>query len=128
MIEMVYVSKFQFYNKAKNRMDFKKRPVLIVSKADSTDYVVLPISRVTNQANLDTYYDFKIDPVDMPLLNLTQISYVRTHKQSIVNKSNLIKGVVNFKKEYTKEYSTIIAKVKEFQDNIYEKEAQCLYS
>lgn len=95
MIGKAYVSVFQFYNTRTNRMDFKNRPVLIVGQADSTDYVVLPISRVTNRINLDHYYDVAIEPIDVPLMNLKQLSYVRTHKQSIVNLSSLTKEIVD---------------------------------
>ena len=53
-------------------MSFKKRPVLIVGKADDTDYIVLPISRVTKRENLDEYYDVLLNPDAVPKLNLTQ--------------------------------------------------------
>ena len=60
MIGKAYVSTFQFYNNRTHRMEFKSRPVLVVGKADETDYVVLPISRVTNNINLDADYDFPL--------------------------------------------------------------------
>ncbi len=69
------------------------RPVLIVGQADSTDYVILLISRITNNANIDTDYDFPIEPQDVPLMNLTQNSYIRTHKQSIVHAGELTKEI-----------------------------------
>ena len=78
MIGKAYVSTFQFYDNRNHRMSFKNRPVLIVSQADATDYVILPISRVTNSANLDMDYDFKVEPQDVPMMNLTQTSYIRT--------------------------------------------------
>ena len=60
MIGKAYVSTFPFYNNRSHKMDFKSRPVLIVGQADLTDYVILPISRVTNKDNIDSDYDFEI--------------------------------------------------------------------
>ncbi|MED9965379.1 MAG: hypothetical protein UFJ18_01115 [Blautia sp.] len=40
---------FKYYDSAKRRMAFKGRPVLVIGKADDSDYVVLPISRVTKR-------------------------------------------------------------------------------
>ena len=85
-------------------MRFKKRPVLIIGQADTKDYVVLPISRVTNQNHIDSYYDVKLEPADFPLMNLTQKSFVRTHKQMIINLGELVKEIVDFRVEYEEEY------------------------
>lgn len=118
MIGKAYVSTFQFYNNHTHRMEFKNRPVLIVGQADATDYVILPISRVTNSANLDADYDVPIEPQDVPLMNLKQTSYIRTHKQSIVHSGELTREIVDFRKEYSDKYADVIAKMKEFQKNI----------
>lgn len=99
-------------------MSFKNRPVLIVGKADQDDYVILPISRVTNSANLDADYDYKIEPADVPLMNLKQISYIRTHKQSIVHAGELTREIVDFRKEYEDKYIDVIEKMEEFQRKI----------
>lgn len=99
-------------------MEFKNRPVLIVGQADRTDYVVLPISRVTNYANLENNYDIPIEPSDVPLMNLKQRSYIRTHKQSVIHLGELTKEIVDFKKEYPDIYIDIIAKMEEFQKNM----------
>ena len=100
MIGKAYISTFQFYNNQTHKMEFKSRPVLIVGQADRTDYVVLPISRVTNYANLENNYDIPIEPSDVPLMNLKQRSYIRTHKQSVIHLGELTKEIVDFKKEY----------------------------
>lgn len=115
MIGKAYVSAFKFYDVRTRRMAFKGRPVLIIGKADDTDYVVLPISRVTNKANLDSHYDIPIDPVDVPKMNLKQTSYIRAHKQAVVNVSELTKEIVDFKAEYYDTYMKVIVKVEEFQ-------------
>ena len=99
-------------------MEFKNRPILIVGQADSTDYVVLPISRVTNFANLDNNYDVPIEPSDVPLMNLKQRSYVRTHKQCVIHLGELTKEIVDFKNEYPDIYINIIAKTEAFQKHL----------
>ena len=118
MIGKAYVSIFKYYDNAKAKMSFKKRPVLIVGKADDTDYIVLPISRVSKRENLDEYYDVLLNPDAVPKLNLTQYSYVRTHKQSVVNIVELYREITDFKKDYMDIYLDIISKMEEFQKNL----------
>ena len=118
MIGKAYVSVFKFYNNKTNKLDFKCRPVLIVGKADSSDYIILPISRVTNQSNLDIYYDVPIEPEDVPLMNLSQKSYIRTHKQSVVHAGELTKEIVDFKSEYEDIYLNVLCKMEEFQKEL----------
>ena len=118
MIGKAYVSIFNYYDNIKGKMSFKNRPVLIVGKADNTDYIVLPISRVTKRENLDEYYDVLLNPDAVPKLNLTQYSYVRTHKQSVVNIVELYREITDFKKDYMDIYLDIISKMEEFQKNL----------
>lgn len=118
MIGKAYVSTFKYYNNRTHRLDFKNRPVLIIGQADSTDYVILPVSRVTNQNNLDHHYDVVLEPEKVPLLHLKERSFVRTHKQSIVNAGELTRKIVDFRKEYPDIYRTIIARMEEFQKNL----------
>lgn len=66
MTGKAYISTFQYYDIRSKKMSFKSQPVLVIGQADTSDYVVLPISRVTNKANLDDYYDVPIDPTDAP--------------------------------------------------------------
>jgi hypothetical protein len=121
VIGKAYVSIFKYYDSAKAKMSLKKRPVLIVGKADDTDYIVLPISRVTKRENLDEYYDVLLNPDAVPKLNLTQYSYVRTHKQSVVNIVELYIEIIDFKKDYMDIYLDIISKMEEFQKNLIDK-------
>lgn len=118
MIGKAYVSVFPFYDMNLKQMRFKKRPVLIIGQADSKDYVVLPISRVTNQNHIDNYYDIKLEPADFPLMNLTQKSFVRTHKQMVINLGELVKEILDFRLEYEEVYLTILTRVEEFQKTL----------
>ncbi len=54
MIGKAYISTFKYFDNRTHRMAFKNRPVLIVGQADSSDYIILPVSRITNQGNVDS--------------------------------------------------------------------------
>ena len=118
MLGKVYWAIFKYYDSAKRRMAFKRRPVLIIGEADRNDYVVLPISRVTRKEHLDLYYDFEMQKENYPALSLIATSYVRTHKQTIVNNGELADCIADFKKEYPDAYILILALVEEFQKNL----------
>ena len=70
MIGYAYVSCFPYYDGRLQQVRFKNRPVLVIGRADDKDYIVLPISRVSNHAHLDVYYDLEITPIHVPLMNL----------------------------------------------------------
>ena len=118
MIGKAYVSAFQYYDIRSKEMSFKSRPVLVIGRADDSDYVVLPISRVTNKANLDGYYDVPVNPTDVPKMNLKQLSYIRAHKQGVVNVASLTKEIVDFRTEYEEIYIEVLSKVEEFQSEL----------
>lgn len=118
MIGKAYISTFKYFDNRTHRMAFKNRPVLIVGQADSSDYIILPVSRITNQGNVDSYYDVSIEPADVPLMNLTQRSYIRSHKQSVVRLGELTREIVDFRKEYEDIYLDVISKMEEFQKNL----------
>lgn len=102
-------------------MAFKKRPVLIIGQADESDYVVLPISRVTRREHIDQKYDFEIQVSNYPKLSLKTTSYIRTHKQSVVNVGELADENADFRNEYSNAYIEVIALVEEFQKQLIEK-------
>ena len=59
MIGKAYWAIFKYDDSSAHMMAFKKRPVLISGQADESDYVGLPISRVTRREHIDQKYDFK---------------------------------------------------------------------
>lgn len=118
MIGKMYWATFKFYDISKHRMAFKKRPVLIIGEADQKDYVILPVSRVTKKEHLDLNYDFEMQSKDYPSLSLKATSYVRTHKQAVVNNGDLADCIVDFKEEYPDAYISVIALVEEFQKEL----------
>ena len=120
MIGKACTSVTPFYDAINKKMSYKSRPCLIIGKADSQDYIILPISRITDSRRINTDYDLPMEPVDYPLLNLTQRSYIRTHKQQVVHINNIRTTIVDFRKEYEDMYLAVITKVAEFQDTVIE--------
>ena len=89
-----------FFNTASGVNDFKMRPVLVVGIADKDDLNVLPISKVTKRAFLSPKYDYELVPATYPLLNLTDVSYVRIHKQTVVHTASVVKQYGDMKLHY----------------------------
>ena len=114
MIGKIYTFTTPYYDSTLKKQALKSRPVLVVGKADASDYSVLPISRVTNKINLDLNYDIEINPAKYPKLNLKEISYVRTHKQTTVNTASLVNYVGNIASEYSDLYLQILKKLEEY--------------
>lgn len=110
-----------YYDKELGKNSIKFRPVLILAKADEKDYVVLPISRITNQRNRDNRYDIKITPDEYPLLNLKDVSYVRTHKQLMINSADIGDVISDIKSIYEDLYIDILQRRDEFNDVINEQ-------
>lgn len=57
MIGMFCVATFPYYDTSTGRNKFKKRPMIILGQADSSDYVTLPVSKVSisfNPSKTDT--------------------------------------------------------------------------
>lgn len=121
MIGKAYWAIFKYYDNTAHKMAFKKRPVLIIGQADESDYVVLPISRVTRREHIDQKYDFEIQVSNYPKLSLKTTSYIRTHKQSVANVGELADEIADFRNEYPNAYIEVIALVEEFQKHLIEK-------
>lgn len=103
-----------YYDVKAKKQALKSRPVLVIGQADSEDYAVLPISRVTNKAYLSDVYDIEIDPANFPHSGLTQVSYVRTHKQIYVNRHAITAKICNLKATYPDLYLEIAAKLEQY--------------
>ncbi len=107
-----------FYDQASGKMRYKVRPVLIVAQADTSDYVALPVSRVTRRENLDPTYDIEIDPAQYPQTGLTAVSYVRTHKQTVVHAGEITTKYGELKAAYGDLYLEILEKRERFSQEI----------
>ncbi len=120
MIGTICISAFKYYDNVKHRMAFKGRPVRIIGQADNSDYVVLPISRVTKKENLNLHYDYEMRPetYSETSLQLSTVSYVRTHKRAVLNSGKITKQVLDLKHDFPRVYAEIINLVKEFQKKL----------
>lgn len=54
---LYYIATFPYFNIRINRKEFKERPMLVIGQADNTDFVTLPISKVSHRENVDIEYD-----------------------------------------------------------------------
>lgn len=99
-----------YYDKAQKKQSIKSRPALIVGMADPSDYVVLPVSRVSIRSNLDPDYDIEVDPAQYPLLCLNAVSYIRTHKQTVIHAAEIGDVIGNLRGSYEDLYLTVIEK------------------
>lgn len=54
-------------------------------------------------------------------MSLKAISYVHTHKQTVLNKGELGNCIADFRSEYQDSYISVIALVEEFQNNLINK-------
>lgn len=120
MIGKIYTSVTPFYNSSKKENSYKKRPVLIIGGPRNNDYTVLPVSTVKNRDNLDMEYDVEVDPEAYPLLNLTQLSYIRTHKQITVHRAALVSQIGDLKEAYEDLYLEVLEKLEIFNKRILE--------
>ena len=110
-------STFPYFDISTHKNQFKKRPVLVLAKADSGDYNVLPISTITATQHIDADYDIKVDPLNYPKLKLSKVSYVRIHKQSTAYESSL-SFVSDMKKEYPDLFLKILEILEEYNKKI----------
>lgn len=117
MIGIFCVATFPYYDTSTGRNKFKKRPMIILGQADSSDYVTLPVSKVSIKENTDDEYDLEIVCDEYPLLNLNCTSYIRTHKQTITNR-NGIRTIISVKDTYPELWLSILQKVEDFQKKI----------
>jgi len=118
LIGKACISVTKYYDSSLHRLGFKQRPILVIGLADPSDYVVLPISRVTNQVNLDPVYDFPMEISTYPRMNLRAKSYIRSHKQFAVNSAEITKVICDFRQEYPSAYLDVLTLVERFQKDL----------
>ena len=114
MIGKIYSSITPFCDSKNGTNSFKRRPVLIIGGPRNNDYTVLPVSTITRKQHIDPDYDVKVEPVQYPNLNLNQISYIRTHKQTTVHMASLIREIGDMKREYEELYLSVLEKLEIF--------------
>jgi len=113
--------KTPYYDTTTKAMSFKARPALVIGKADTNEFVILPVSSVTDRSKLDPSYDIKIGPLSQPLLNLAHECYVRTHKQTVAHSASVVKTIGDMKTDYPDLYADVLCKVEEFQSRLIDE-------
>lgn len=121
MIGKIMNSVFPYYDGKVRKNKYKKRPVLVIAGPRNKDYTVLPVSTVTKKQYLDKEYDIEIDPTKYPKTKLDRLSYVRVHKQTIVNQSSIVSQISNLKEDYPDVYSKILTKLREYNELVMEQ-------
>ncbi|MGM9660073.1 MAG: hypothetical protein ACI3WQ_05705 [Faecousia sp.] len=107
-----------FYNARMHRLDIKSRPGLIIAKADNDDFIILPVSRVTDSRRIDPEYDVRVDPGTYSGLNLNAVSYVRTHKRTVVHRAEIGDLISDMKLTYEDLYLEVITKQSQFSEEV----------
>ena len=120
MIGKICKSLTPFYDMKAHKNNFKVRPVLIIGNSDSTDYIAIPISRVSKKGHIHPVYDISVTMTQYPNLKLDYDSYIRTHKQTVINRANLSGVISDLKTEYEDLFLEILVKREEFNNQITE--------
>lgn len=107
-----------YYDKVTSKQMIKSRPGLIIAAADEGDYVVLPISKISDSRRIDPDYDIKVDPATHAELHLACVSYVRTHKQTTVNTAQIGDKISDMRTNCEDLYVDILAKRETFSKEI----------
>lgn len=115
----IYPSVIPYFDKRKRKMSTKGRPVLILKSENDTgdsDFLCLPVSKVSVKKNLNPYYDVEINNQNYSDLTLKEpISYIRCHKCFTLNKKEIrFDRCFGNVMQYTELYASIIEKVKAF--------------
>lgn len=107
-----------YYDKVAKRQKIKFRPGLVIAAVDAGDYVVLPVSKVSDHRRIDADYDIRVDPAEYPKLNLVCVSYIRTHKQTTIYCANIGDVISDMRAEYGDLYLDILEKREDFSREI----------
>lgn len=123
-IGKIYPSILPYYDKSMKKTIYKSRPVLILAEpvGFDTEYNVLPVASISKPIFYNAEYDIKLDPEIYNLLCLKRVSYVRTHKQTLVYKSliDFDKCIGDLKGDYTELFYEILEKLDKFNSNLKE--------
>ena len=111
-------SVFPYYDKVTCKKSFKVRPMLVIGESDSDEYVVLPVSKVSDKRRIHPVYDIKMEPADYPLLGLKVTSYLRVHKQTIMYTSDITRKICNVCDAYPDWYLEMCEKLAMFNKKI----------
>lgn len=110
----IYPSILPYFDKRERKIKYKSRPILIIAEpiGIDTEYTVLPVSTISNQAFYNPLYDTELLPRNFPNLSISRKSFVRSHKQTTVYKSTIDfkQCIGDIKKSYPETYYEIVNK------------------
>ena len=112
----------QYYDARLQRISIKSRPALVLKSPEDDDYVVLPISTIPNRTNVNPVYHIEIDPSKFSRINLTRLSYVRTHRMISIPMQQIDTSIIigDLKSDYEELFLEIVEKVEQFHNEIME--------
>lgn len=120
----IYPSILPYFNKKEKKIKYKSRPVLIIAEPIGldTEYTVLPVSTISNQAFYNSLFDTELLPDEYPELMISRKSYIRSHKQTTVYKSiiDFDQCIGEMKRFYPETYYQVIEKLEKFNQSISE--------
>jgi hypothetical protein len=104
----------------------KSRPSLIIGKTDADDYVILPISKISNRRKINPEYDLPLNSSVYPILGLTEsISYIRTHKPVPVHISDLKSEIGDMKSAYPDLFLQVLERYEDFSRSLIDDALTC---
>lgn len=119
----IRTSRFKFFNVKTNRLEFKSRPILIIGcekETGSCDFTVLPISSISNPANIIPEFDIFISRQSFPNLGLTRDSFCRTSKVSTVNSNDVgVQRISSLSDSYPELYKDVQSKFYLFSSSLF---------
>lgn len=123
-IGKITYSRIPYYNARANEMKMKSRPVLIIGAEKETfpcDFNVLPVSRITNEDNVNELYDFKIDKNQCQAMNLKKWpSFIRVHKQSTCYSTDIDRRVCcDMSKDHKDLYNEIVDLFAKYNETLF---------
>jgi hypothetical protein len=120
MIGKIVKCRTQYYDVRLQRNSIKSRPALVLKSPEDDDYVVLPISTIPNRTNVNPVYDIEIDPSKFSRINLTRLSYVRTHRMISIPMQQIDTSIIigDLKSDYEEFFLEIVERVEQFHNEI----------
>jgi len=119
MIGKAYTCRLPYYDRISETQRFKSRPCLVIGQADEGDYVILPISSVTDRRRIDLRYDIPLNKSRFSFVD--KDCFLRTHKQTVANVASLTREIADFKSLYPETYLLALEKVEEFQNKMIKR-------
>lgn len=110
----------QYYDIGLHRISIKSRPALVLKSPENDDYVVLSVSTIPNRINVNPVYDIEIDPSKFPKINLTRLSYIRTHRMVSIPIQQIDGSIIigDLKSDYEELFLEIVEKVEQFHNEV----------